>query len=318
MGINILVTVYYFNRTVTILAILNPLIETTIVSQAENKPVSQVSGLSKHVNIINLREDTKENITCITTKYLLRIVRTTICLHDNRDALSNIIKKDRIWEERFLVEVLGLLIRYPQMSFIDTGANVGTYTMFVASFGRFVLSIECFKPNIERIRTAIQIEKVQDNVVLVGNAIFSESGKYLKMKSDPTNVGSQVVIPESNMNNLIDDMYAVKAMRFDDIFPILKEKNIRNAIMKVDIQWAEVFLCQTGNETFDYVNIPIVLMEWDKGANHKDRMVIVINFFKERGYLPTEDMCKVLVESEALTSWPSDIYWVKMNQSEIC
>jgi FkbM family methyltransferase len=149
------------------------------------------------------------------------------------------------------------------MSFIDAGANIGTYTMFAASFGRLVLSIECFKPNIERIRKAVQIEKVQDKVILIGNAIFSQSGKYLQMKSDPYNVGSQAIIVDSNMNNSDTDMYVVKTIRFDDILPILKEKNIRNAVMKVDIQWSETFLCESGNETFDYVNIPVVLMEWD-------------------------------------------------------
>ena len=103
----------------------------------------------KQLNIINLREDSKENCTCIKTKHLLHLVQTSICLHDDRDAISNAIQKEGIWEERYLIELFGVLIRYPQMSFIDVGANIGGYTMFAASFGRSVVSIECFKPNIE-------------------------------------------------------------------------------------------------------------------------------------------------------------------------
>jgi FkbM family methyltransferase len=286
--------------------------------QTEKTIVSQRTSVSKQVDIIDLQHDSKENFTCIKTKYLLHFVRTTICLHDDRDAVSNEIRTNRIWEERYLIELFGFLIRYPHMSFIDVGANLGGYTMFAASFGRLVLAIECFKPNINRIRKAVQIEKLQDKVVLIGNAIFSESGKYLQIKSDPYNVGSQAIIADSNMNHSINDMYVVKTIRFDDILPILKEKNIRNAVMKVDIQWAETYLCDTGNETFDYVNLPVVLMEWDSGAHLHEAMRNVLQFFIGRGYVATADMCKVLNETDALESWPSDIYWMKMDRSEIC
>jgi len=78
-----------------------------------------------------------ENFTCVKTKYLLHLVQTTICVHDQRDALSNQVRRDKIWEEHLLIPLFTILIRYPQMSFIDAGANVGGYTMFAASFGRF-------------------------------------------------------------------------------------------------------------------------------------------------------------------------------------
>ena len=169
------------------------------------------------------------------------------------------------------------------------------------------------------IRKAVQIEKVQDKVVLIGNAIFSESGKYLKMKSDPFNVGSQAIIVDGDMNHSISDMYVVKTMRFDDILPVLQEKNIRSALMKVDIQWSESFMCETGGKIFDYVDIPIVLMEWDPVPHYIGRIKTVLDFFIGRGYVPTADMCKILDQNGALNrSWPGDIYWVKKNQSELC
>lgn len=275
-------------------------------------------NVSEHVNIIDLNEPSDDTIKCIKTKSLLHNVRTSICLHDERDAVSNIIAKDKIWEEKHLSELLSFLIRYPNVHFIDAGANVGVYTMFMAAFGRLVLSIECFKPNINRIRKAIQIEQLQNKVVLVGNAIFSDSGKYLKMKSDPFNIGSQAVITDSNASNTIDDMYTVRTIQFDDILPILVEKNMTTVIMKVDIQWSEIHLCHTGNKTFDLINIPIVLMEWDVGALHYARLRAVINYFIRRGYVPTSDMCSILKESDALGSWPSDVYWMKINMTEIC
>ena len=181
-----------------------------------------------------------------------------------------------------------------------------------------MLAIECFRPNIDRIRKAVQIERVQDKVVLIGNAIFSESGKYLRLEHFPENFGGQEIIANSHVNDSNNDIYVVKTMRFDDILPILKKKNIRNAIMKVDIQWSEVFLCETGTETFDYVNLPIVLMEWAVHQHYKDRIRNVLICFARRGYVATADMCQTLDKENAFHSWPVDIYWVKMNRSEIC
>ena len=88
----------------------------------------------------------------IKSKHLLHSTQTTIGLHDDRDAVSNIIRANGIWEEQYL-------FCYPQINFIVAGTNVRAYTMVVAALGRTVLSIECFKPHIQRIRRAVQIEK---------------------------------------------------------------------------------------------------------------------------------------------------------------
>ncbi|CAF3786339.1 unnamed protein product [Adineta steineri] len=279
----------------------------------------KIKDLPDTVNLVNLREEINENYTCIKTKQLLSIVQTTICLHDSRDAVSKEILEKKIWEEKYLIKLLQFLKRYPQMDFIDAGANLGAYTMFAASFGRYAIAIECFKPNINRIRKAVQIEKLENNVTLIGNAIFSRSDRFLKIKSDPYNVGSQAIIIDSIVtSSLINDTYVVKTMRFDDILPVLKWKNIRHAIMKVDIQWAEIYLCQTGDKVFDFVNIPVILMEWDIGARHDTRMQYVLKYFLGRGYVATVDMCKILDENNALRFWPPDVFWMKMNLSEIC
>ncbi len=302
--------IYHSNKLVKILPIINIRLEKSIDPQTTN--------IYKPLNIIDLHEISKENFECIKSKHLLYHVHTTICLHDDRDAVSNIIRNTRIWEESYIIKLLGFLIRYPQMNFIDVGANLGAYTMLVASFGRFVLSIECFRPNIDRIRKAIQVEKLQGRVVLIGNALFNESDKYLRMESNPLNVGSQGIIVDNNTNQSNDDIYVVKTIRFDDILPIFKDKNIRNAVMKVDIQWSEIYLCEAGGKIFDYVNIPVILMEWDRVSHYTIPMAIVLQFFIGRGYVATKNMCDVLDQRNAFHSWPSDIYCMKMNLSEIC
>ncbi|UJR24507.1 hypothetical protein I4U23_005882 [Adineta vaga] len=291
---------------------------TSIIVSNQNSIIIPIKELSQYVDIIDLGKETKDNFSCIQTKRLLDTIQTTICLHDSRDAVSNEIRKDKIWEEQLLTRLLKFLKRFPHMNFLILEQML-EHIQCLSFIRTQVISIECFKPNIERIRRAIQIEKVQNKVILIGNAIYSVTGRYFKMRSDPMNVGSQAVLADSKVNQTeYNNIYVVRTIQFDDILPILKTKNIRHAIMKVDIQWAEIHLCQKGNEIFHYVNIPVILIEWDLGSRLFDRFESLLKCFISRHYVATSDLCNLLPESEALKTWPSHFYWMKMNRSEIC
>ena len=280
--------------------------------------LSASSKSNQILNLVNLYEPIHENFTCVLTKYLLDIVQTTICVHSEIDSVSRSIIQQKIWEEAHLKRLFTFLIREPQFSLIDVGANIGTYTMFGAALRRFVVAIECFKPNLDRIRKAVQLGNYQKNVVLIGNAIYKESGKYLKIESVPDNIGGQSVITNNTMSYSDTDLYIVKTIRFDDILPVLKENGIREAIMKVDIQWSEIFLCETCQETFAYVNISVVFMEWAIRDIYVRRMIKLLTCLSERGYYPTSDMCAILRYENAFVSWPSDVYWIKVGYSPRC
>ncbi|CAF4557717.1 unnamed protein product [Rotaria socialis] len=81
--------------------------------------------------------------------------RTTVCVHEiqkDRDVSGHLVSHG-IWEEHLVTRFIRILSTYKQYSFIDIGANLGKYTMYAASLGcSNIISIECFRPNIERIR----------------------------------------------------------------------------------------------------------------------------------------------------------------------
>ena len=87
------------------------------------------------------------------------------------------------------------------IDFIDIGANIGIYTMYASSIGRKTISIECYQPNIERIIRAIQIENVSKYVILIGNAIYNQSDKYLQLSKDNLNIGAQSLVTNQTGEN---------------------------------------------------------------------------------------------------------------------
>ena len=271
------------------------------------------SVASSVLNIVNLSTLIPADVLCLKTKPLADLIRTTICVHSTTDYVSQNIIANKIWEEDRLKNQLRVLLREPTFSFIDAGANLGVYTMFAAALGRFVIAIECFRPNILRIVKAIQLENAQDRVVLIENAIFSSTGQYVKLESIPSNIGSQAVLGNLSIVPSSTDPFMARTIRFDDILPILKRHQVKGAMMKVDIEGSEHILCETGHQVFEQFNIPVVQMEWQYVRRFRVRGEIVLNFFEKQRYIPTVDMCQRLNTAEAFQTWPFDVYWMKQH-----
>ena len=257
------------------------------------------------------------------TKTLLSHINTHICLHENsKDVFvsSSFRGSTSIWEEEGVVRILQLLLRHPHLDFIDIGANIGTYTMYVASLGRFVLGIDCFAPNLERIHRAVQLANVENRVVLIQNAIFRQSGQFLRLTSDAKNIGGQALTVGGNQSNhlsAMNDPYIVKTIRFDELLPILRARGVRGALMKIDIEGSESFVVESGSEVFDQLDIPFIMMEWMNVRQYPDRVRVLLDFFKKRDYEPRTYACQGLnPDQQAL--WPSDICWLKRNASGFC
>ena len=273
---------------------------------------------SSVVNAIDLSTPISDNFTCVKTKRLLDVVRTTLCIHDSTDHISAAVVRDKIWEEVNLGILFRVLFRYPDLAFVDVGANIGTFTMFAAELGRPVMAIECFQPNYQRIAKALQLENVTEKVSLIGNAIFSRSNQTLRLNSVPSNIGGQGVEFQNSVNQSLGGPYTVTTIRFDDVLPILQQRKFRSVIMKVDIEGSEHYLCSGGSEVFDYLDVVVILMEWANIKLVQEHALTVLEFFTKRQYIATTDTCHEIKIIDAFTTWPWDIYWVKINRLNTC
>ena len=265
------------------------------------------------INIIDLDTPIEEILSCIKTKAILDTVRTTICPHNASDFVSRHYQTGSIYEEELLSIFLRLLINNPEYGFIDIGGNIGTYTMFVAAFNRSVITIECFRPNYLRIAKAIQTENLQNRVILIGNAIYSKSGQYLRLSADPNNIGGQGIYTNPVKNNMTDP-YVVKTIRFDDVLPLIKETKMRSFFMKIDIEGSEFHVFNTSAQAFDYLTISVIMMEWTFATHSKDRGTFIINFLTARGYIPTKNTCSKLNIETAFKNWPPNVFWIKKSE----
>lgn len=281
-----------------------------IIRAPEIRAMSELS-VASHIHIIDPDHVSLDrNFTCIKTKKILNLFKTTVCIHSTDDYVSKTVAVSHVWEEIEMTRLLRILIRHPHLDMIDIGANIGGFTMFTAgALGRFTLAVDCYLPNLERIARAVQIERVQNRVVLVQNALYSIAGKNLTIRTDdPGNIrlSNDTIAKASNRQ------FNAQTIRFDDLLPILERRGVRSALIKIDIETSESYMCETGSNVFQQIDIPFVMMEWHHWrVNHQKRYQFIVDFFTQRNYMPTDINCKELETSKWLKHWPGNIFWIK-------
>jgi hypothetical protein len=177
-----------------------------------------------------------------------------------------------------------------------------------------------FGPNINRIHRAVQLSNVANRVVLIQNALFTHSGQFLRLSNDATNVGGQEIDVSGNQTHdqsTTNNPFIVRTIKFDELLPILLARDVRGAIMKIDIEGSESFVVESGSRIFDTLEIPFIQMEWHKVRDHPARTKVITDFFEKRNYDPRTLSCQLLNSISQIT-WPGDICWVKRNVSNIC
>ena len=205
--------------------------------------------------------------------------------------------------------------------FFDIGAQIGQYTMFVAKLGRKVISVEPFIENIYRLHKAIRTESLQDNVILIQNAMSNKRNEIKALNPSSNNIGGQSLLPQMFMKYERNETnkYLVETILIDDLVPFVPKKSdgseYTKAIMKVDIEGFEAFAFQNASKLFDRLDFRMVVMEWavvnERFQSNKPLITDFINFFVNRGF-------KVMgvdgryQDIQASTNLQGDIIWTKL------
>ena len=259
---------------------------------------------------------------CVRTKLLLNKYQTTVCVHKTADDtdVSGLLIQSGIWEEGSVTRIIRILSSRSNYAFFDIGANLGVYSMYAAAVGcANVFVIECFRPNLDRIRRAVQLEHVEKQMIIVPYALYNESNVDLRLRSNiQNNIGSQRLSERVERNH--SDPMVVQTIRFDDLLANATERGVRQAIIKIDIETSEHFLCETGEKMFDRINIPFVMMEWALIKDILSRADLVYRFFTRRAYRAyNPSTCRPEANQTDYRQWNDhDIYWIKEKYESLC
>jgi FkbM family methyltransferase len=193
--------------------------------------------------------------------------------------------------------------------------NTGQFTLFAAKMGHKVLSVEPFHDNILRIHKASKMENTYGRITLIKNAISNKRNEIKKLDVVNDNIGAQSLFFNRNKSFEKDpnNKYLVETILLDDIVPYLPSTQSKQALLKIDIQFYEIFAFEHATNLFDTVDIRFVFMEWDIGLTlneYENKLIALIDFFYNRNYEPFSDH-DTLLAREDWKKWTSNILWKK-------
>ena len=183
-----------------------------------------------------------------------------------------------------LVET-GLLLRLSDevTAFVDVGANVGFYSLLMASAGLRVLACEPSSANLRALRKAVELNGFGDRVTVLAAAVGSEQGE-LELHLCALGSGGHSVVPVPTLDMLEETEWV----------PVITLEGVRRdhgarldrAAVKIDVEGFELAVIHGGSDWLRSEQAPILIVEaWPVSVTYpEDNHLRVVATLSELGY----------------------------------
>ena len=238
----------------------------------------------------------------------LNKINQDICTYDPKiDIVSEFIHKDGAWEEKLVDNLVQVLQRYRNLTFLDLGCNIGVYTIAAASRNTHAVCVDANVENLRLVYKSAHLGNVQKFVTIIWNALSDYRGEvYLKVVKG--NAGASRLGNTEKHGMTISKHLRVKTVLLDDLEWLFRGKQL---FMKIDLEAYELTVLRGATEFFKKIDVRFIQME----LLEKDTFHAVVDILYSWGYMMFKDLSgKVRLDRQdfALPHWPGDVYFIKL------
>ena len=248
-----------------------------------------------------LANATLNSLHCVKTK--IAGIAFPICVYEATEDLyvSKSFILGNYFHRTFVERFIRLLRRYPDIQFVDLGANIGTFTLPAARITD-VVAVEPYKKSIDRLFKSIQLGGVENNVSLVFNAISNERSTS-KLGLHSGNFGGTFL--RADTPDCVGEL-CTQTILLDDLLPLMRR---RRAVMKVDVEGyqPQVFSNSTAAKFFQLIDVPLIFLEWKlcRQQNISSQVHTLIHFFAAHKYTVFSENGQLL-EGKSCRQWTTE------------
>ena len=176
------------------------------------------------------------------------------------DYISDAIRVNKCWEPRSTEVFIQMLrtMRQDTHVFIDIGANIGYYTMIVASSGKMqVIAYEPVGRNLNLLRNSVADNKLEDRVIVMPYSLGGSEKIvkfYVERQNAPTPNFGTGSARETARNHLTEEEWVQQRVMQNCLNEIALTKRIevqnKKAILKIDAEEQELEIMQSFSQNF--------------------------------------------------------------------
>lgn len=289
-----------------------------VLKQEESPP----SSAEKLCDVYNISKDYKADFKCIETR---TNPPTAVCIYEAwRDMyISHDLEETGLWEPQVLYDIQEVLIKDPNIGFIDVGAHIGYYTLIAANMGHKVLAVEPFYESCYRLHRSLVIQGTYGRVKLLHNAVADR--RVLATIHPSGNNQGDTRIDMVTKPCIGSCLPTVRTILLDDLLEVI---NFTRAVMKLDIQGFEHKAFQHATKLLDQIHVSYIFMEWmvmrgyhvsgeQTSSDHYlvEDMLLMLFQRNYRPYALSADGGHAL-DPALWDQWPNDIVWHRMLDTE--
>ena len=252
----------------------------------------------------------------------LNNISFSMYVYKSTDYVSGSISGSGIWERDQVNKVIKCLNSYSekknlnknQITVLDIGSNIGSYSFYLANIGYEVFSFEVSHINSYILKKNFCLNE-NINITIINKGMGIEEEKCL-LHHPAGNIGNAVILCGENINiarkneNLTEE---VEFTKLSNYFTYFSKKNI--ALIKLDVEGSEGKVITSGIEFIVDYHVPFLFVEFRndylklQGTDPKE----FLELFEQNGYLfSTVDFFskKYLSIEELLKIRSTDLYIV--------
>lgn len=204
------------------------------------------------------------------------------------------------WEGDLLHNFKTLMRQYPNMVLLDVGTNIGSFSLFAAALGHYVISVEPAEVNLDLLRKSVLLNGFQDRIVIVENAV---SGKRSKLTYNE---------PNKNLGGIRMQDYEgkgriVNSIKLSDLRDLFLEGS--TVFMKMDIEGYEDYAMAGAGGLFEKIFVPYIMMEWAIQKKRRKKPESLIAMMLNYGYFAVSHSNGSYLNMNN-TDLQNDIIWV--------
>ena len=268
--------------------------------------------------LYNITKPYKTNFDCVKTKSVPVI---SACVYEiwRDNFISHDIKYTGLWEWHILGDLQSRLNQDPSMGFIDAGANIGFYSLITAKMGHQTVAVEPFLESVYRLHKGALLSEVEDNLIIVRNAIADVRVKGQVVASGDNQGDTRIILDYRPCIGSCSP--AINTILLNDILEVAK---FDRAIMKIDIQGFEHRAFVHAEKLLQKIDIIYIFMEWlmlkeyyvSENHTSNDKYIVeeMISLLFRNHYRPFKISYDGggPLDPNVWHTWPHDIVWHKM------
>jgi len=204
--------------------------------------------------------------------------------------ISAAFENHGMWEMNEVKLIIGLTQNYPGGTFLDLGANLGTFSAAVAASEYKAVAVDPIDTNLALLQMSASLSRTEQHIRYILNTVSDEFIRLYPWNREPINEGAMMFVTEDEVKSYPAEQIGepVDSTTFEDILRLIGSGPV---ILKIDVEGYECkVLTKYMKNPKKTLYIPYIFMEWGRIAQNLagncPDLPVLVEGFVESGYSP--------------------------------